>query len=141
MIYLISVMFDASSIVAERNLLDTDIIIDYLRGSASAVKYVEGLSEDLLLSAVTVAELWSGVKGEEEERTLDHFLLAFKIIPIDGNIAKRGGILRREYKPGHGTGLADALIAATAEQEEARLVTFNVRHYPMLGDVHAPNQK
>ncbi len=127
--------------MAERNLLDTDIIIEYLRGSVSAVKYVEGLTEDLLLSAVTVAELWSGVKGEEEERTLDHFLLAFKIVPIDEAIAKRGGTLRRKYRPGHGTGLADALIAATAEQEEARLITFNVRHYPMLEDVYAPYQK
>ena len=69
------------------------------------------------------------MKGEEEERTLDHFLLAFKIVPIDEAIAKRGGTLRRKYRPGHGTGLADALIAATAEQEEARLITFNVRHY------------
>jgi predicted nucleic acid-binding protein len=37
--------------------------------------------------------------------------------------------------------LIDALIAATAEQENARLVTLNRKHFPMLSDVLVPSQK
>jgi predicted nucleic acid-binding protein len=41
---------------ADRFLLDTDILIDYLREQPAAVAYLESLTEDLLVSAVTVAE-------------------------------------------------------------------------------------
>ncbi|EKD91792.1 MAG: hypothetical protein ACD_29C00373G0001, partial [uncultured bacterium] len=35
----------------------------------------------------------------------------------------------------HGTGLADAIIAATALHNELELVTLNTRHFPMLKTV------
>lgn len=42
-------------------LIDTDVLIDYLRGNPAAVGYVEGLSERFLISVITVAELYAGV--------------------------------------------------------------------------------
>ena len=127
--------------MADRYLLDTDIIIEYLRGAKKAIEFVEGLSGELILSAITVAELWAGIKDYEEERSLNQFLLAFEVVGVDENITKRGGLLRREYRSTHGTGLVDALIAATAEREQAQLITFNVRHYPMVSDVKMPYEK
>jgi predicted nucleic acid-binding protein len=50
-------------------------------------------------------------------------------------------VLRRDYGHSHGTGLADALIAATAEREGAMLVTLNTAHFPMLKRVTAPHTK
>jgi predicted nucleic acid-binding protein len=44
-------------------------------------------------------------------------------------MARLGGLFRRDYGRSHGTGLADALIAATAEEANAR---FNGRHFPMI---------
>ena len=35
----------------------------------------------------------------------------------------------------HGVGLADALLAATAESENAELKTLNTKHYPMFQDL------
>ncbi|MBM4294349.1 MAG: type II toxin-antitoxin system VapC family toxin [Deltaproteobacteria bacterium] len=55
-----------------------------------------------------------------------------EIIPVDAEIAQKGGLYRRDYGPSHGVGLADALIAATAELHQARLVTLNPRHFPMV---------
>jgi len=63
---------------------------------------------------------------------LTQFLGAFEIIPLDAEIAQKGGLYRRDYGPSHGVGLADALIAATAELQQARLVTLNAKHFPML---------
>ena len=57
---------------------------------------------------------------------------------VDAAIARRGGSLRRTFRQSHGTGLLDALIAATAEAHGARLVTRNLRHFPMLDDVLVP---
>lgn len=55
-------------------LLDTDVIIDYLRGRAEAVTYIESLTEPLLVSTITVAELYSGVREGDELITLQIFL-------------------------------------------------------------------
>lgn len=42
--------------MADRLLIDTDVLIDYLRGQRDAVAYLDGLHEELLISAITVAE-------------------------------------------------------------------------------------
>jgi predicted nucleic acid-binding protein len=117
--------------VTERLLLDTDVLIEYLRGRREAIEYLEGLTADLHLSVISVAELFAGVRGDEEERSLEQFLLAFGILPISESVTRLGGLYRRDYRPSHGTGLADALIAATAEENGVHLVTFNWRHFPM----------
>ena len=124
--------------VSGRYLLDTDILIEYLRGREPAVAFLEGLEGEWLLSAITVAELFSGARGAAEEQTLDHFLLAFEVIPVDEELARAGGRYRRDHGPRHGTGLADAVIAATADRAGAVLVTFNRRHFPMLKRVRVP---
>jgi predicted nucleic acid-binding protein len=119
-------------------MIDTDVLIEYLRGSDRAAKFLEGLEGDLIISAISVAELFSGVKGSAEMDALDQFMLAFQTIPIDDRLARQAGLIRQEYHPRHGVGLADALIAATALEEGAELFTFNRRHYPMVKDVSLP---
>ena len=68
----------------------------------------------------------------EESRRLARFLGAFEIIPLNAEIARPGGLYRRDYGPGHGLTLADALISAAAARHQAQLVTLNARHFPML---------
>ncbi len=123
-----------------RLLLDTDVLVDYLRGRRKAAAYLEGRPEHLIISAITVAELYAGVREGEESQKLTQFLGAFEIIPLDAAIAQKGGLYRRDYGPGHGVGLADALIAATAALQQARLVTLNAKHFPML-EVEVPYSK
>jgi predicted nucleic acid-binding protein len=50
-------------------------------------------------------------------------------------------LYRRDYGKSHGVGLADALIAATAELNQATLVTLNQKHFPMIIDIMVPYQK
>ena len=121
-----------------RYLIDTDVLIQYLRGSEPAAKLLEGLEGDLQISAISVAELFTGARGPEELAALDQFMLAFEVIPVDEQLARQGGVLRQEYHPSHGTGLADALIAGSAMASGAELLTFNRRHYPMVKNVRAP---
>ncbi len=127
--------------MAKRLLIDTDVIIDYLRGYPAAVEFLEQSAEELVMSVMTVAELYAGVREGEERVKLEQFLSAFEIVPIDREIAANGGIFRRNYKNSHNVGLADGLIAATAETMNARLVTLNKKHFPMLQDVFVPYRK
>ncbi len=122
-------------------VVDTDVLIDYLRDQPEAVAFLEGTEQPLATSVITVAELYVGVRDGEERRRLDAFVEAFDVLALDRAPALRAGLWRRQYGPSHGTGLADAVIAASAEAAGATLVTLNRRHFPMLAEVVVPYLK
>ena len=124
--------------MAERLLIDTDVLIDYLRDKAEAVSYLESLTEPLLISVITVAELYAGVREGTERTKLEEFIRAFEMVPVSREISIKGGLYRRDHIKSHNFGLADALIAATAEIQQAKLVTLNSKHFPMLANVIVP---
>ena len=123
------------------HLIDTDVLVDYLRGYEPAVKFLEGLAGDLFVSAISIAELYAGVRGEEEDRSLQQFLLAFGVVPVDQAIARAAGQYRQRFRQSHGTSLADALIAATSEAQGATLVSLNRRHYPKVKGLKVPYRR
>ena len=122
-------------------LIDTDVLIDYLRARSESITYLENLTQPLVISAITVAELYAGVRDGTERVALENFIASFQVRAVDERIAARAGILRRDFGKSHGTGLADAIIAATAEEQQANLVTLNKKHFPMLQDVVVPYTK
>lgn len=113
-------------------LLDTDVLVDFLRNFPKAVTFVNANSSRIILSSIIVAELYAGVKGDAELTVLKNFISLFRVIPVTAEIAKTGGLYKRDYGESHGVGLADAIIAATCETENAELKTLNIKHYPMI---------
>jgi predicted nucleic acid-binding protein len=113
-------------------LLDTDVLIDFFRGHGKAVALVNNNASRIILSSLVVAELYAGVKGDAEQDMIDDFISLFRVIPLSAEIAKAGGLYKRDYGKSHGVGLADAIVAATAEMENAELMTLNIKHYPMI---------
>ena len=77
----------------------------------------------------------------KERAILDRFIAEFQIVIFDKEIAKLGGIYRRDFGKSHNVGLADALIAASADSYGLILATLNKKHYPMLKAVHIPYHK
>ncbi len=63
---------------------------------------------------------------------LDDLLSLFRIVPVTQELARAGGLYKRDFSQSHGVGLADAINAATADSEKAKLMTLNVKHYPMI---------
>jgi predicted nucleic acid-binding protein len=113
-------------------LLDTDVLVDFFKGFDKAVAFVNKYCDRIILSSIVVAELYAGVKGDAEENVLKDFISLFPVVPIDAAIGKAGGLYRRDYGKSHGVGLADAILAATAESENAEFKTLNTKHYPMF---------
>ncbi|MBN1554740.1 MAG: type II toxin-antitoxin system VapC family toxin [Phycisphaerae bacterium] len=113
-------------------LVDTDVMVDFLRGHPKAVAFLRKQSNRIILSAIVAAELYAGVKGDEELNVLENLLSLFRMIPVSHTLARAGGLYKRDYAKSHGVGLADAILAATAEIENADLKTLNVKHYPMI---------
>lgn len=119
-------------------LFDTDILIDYLRGHPPAIKYVEAHLEQASICTISIAELFAGARNPSETLRLDDFLKSFIPHDIDAEIAKLAGSYLQKYGKSKGIGLGDAVIAATAITRNCRLVTGNVKHYPMLAAEKPP---
>ena len=113
-------------------LPDTDVLIDFFRGVEVAVEFVNTHSTKFIMSSIVVSELYAGVRGETELTILDKFIALFKVVPVSAEIARLGGLLKRDYGKSHGVGLADAILAATVIIENAELKTLNTKHYPMI---------
>jgi predicted nucleic acid-binding protein len=112
-------------------LLDTDILINLLRGNVAARDFIEKSLEEneLLCSVVSVAEIWAGMRPKEEKATRG-LVDSLKIIDVSRDVAEKAGTFKGAAK-GHSLELDDCLIAATAFCTGATLATGNGKHYPM----------
>lgn len=112
-------------------LLDTDVLIDVLRGREKARVFLRTVTHDAVpcCSVISVAELWAGMYPAEQEATFT-LIDALLVIPVSREIAELGGKFKRDIKS-QKLELADCLIAATALVEGDSLATGNIKDYPM----------
>ena len=117
-------------------LIDTDVLIWFLRGRSSAR---EALAQcrPVELSAVTYMELVQGVRDKSELRMLRRTirLNGWRILPLTEDISHRAVMYVEGYALSDGLRVADALIAASAVQSGAALMTANSRHYQCIPDI------
>ena len=114
-------------------VIDSDVLIDHLRGYRSALDFIDSLVVDgaeVCFSVISEAEIYSNVQPGEEASLLALFE-ALTRLNVNGVIARKAGEYRALYGRSHGMALPDALIAATAFVHQSTLVTRNTRHYPM----------
>ena len=122
------------------DFVDTDVLIDHARSHPGARKAIEEATRRerrLFGSVVTKAEFLAGLRDDVPQVT--DLLDSIEWMPVTDEIAERAGSLAREYpRPGVRFAIADYLIAASAQLLSARLLTRNVRHFPMFPDLEAP---
>lgn len=109
-------------------LVDTDVIIDILRGVKGSKEFLLDISnEGIFLSVISMAEIFSGKETRDpiKHEKILRFLSHFEVVPLTQEIAILGGAIRRDYQ----IGLADALIAATAIHNGLTVVTHNTKHF------------
>ena len=115
----------------EKIVVDTDIIIDYLGGARTAAAFLESIDPQFRsTTTVNCMEVLQGARNSTESRKLDTFLNAtFEILPLTPkSCATALDLIRRHALPS-GLRTGDALIAAVAIENEARLATGNSRHF------------
>ena len=114
-------------------VLDSTIIIDYLRGRP-AVARVDGLERTGDIPATTAINVEEVVRGlrPTEVGAATRLFRGLVVLPVDTQAAWRAGEWRRGFGAlGITLSQADCLIAATASVRSAVLVTGNPRHFPM----------
>ena len=117
-------------------IIDTDVLIWYLRGNEKAKQVVEA-SIPFAISVVTYMELIQGMKNKEEFRMFQKQIQKWNIdvIQIDKEISSRAVFYIQEYSLSHSIMLADALIAATVVQTNDTLLTANEKHYKYIPNI------
>ncbi len=115
-------------------LVDTDVLVWYMRGNLLARKRIDCLGSDIILSAVTQMELIQGMRNKAEllalEKAITHWQA--KLAPITQTISDHAVKLVRLYSLSHAMKMGEALIAATALTLNEELLTANDKHYRMI---------
>lgn len=116
-------------------LLDTTVLIDYLRGRP-VVERVNALlarGDTLCTSPVNVEEITRGLR-EAETTVVEQLFDGLRVVPITRAEGRQAGRWRRHFAAqGVTLSQADCLIAAAAFAAAAVLATGNPRHFPMRG--------
>lgn len=117
-------------------LVDTDVIIWYLRGNQKAYELIHTLNR-FAISAVTYMELVQGMRNKEELRLLKRTLKQWnvKTIYINEEISALALFYVETYFLSHSMQLADALIGATCSNHGLTLCTANDKHYAVINDI------
>lgn len=112
-------------------LVDTDILINFLRGREKAKNYLFSVLEESIIycSVISIAEIHAGMKEHEREKTIE-LIDSLNIVDITRDIAEKAGKYKRDEKKQF-LELDDCFIAATALVKGAILATGNGKHYPM----------
>lgn len=121
-------------------LVDTSVLIDYLRGQeeAAALLEHERAAGALHASEITRLEVLAGRRASEQAHTRS-LLATLRWHPVDEDVAETAGELGRRWLPSHRSiDGADLAIAATALLLEARLLTQNIKHFPMFPGLTRP---
>lgn len=115
-------------------VVDTSILIDYLRGGKRGAKFIEEIEGniELFVPTIVIFELFSGKSSTNPliaSRILK-LLSFFQRIDLDEKIAKIAGSLYRDIN--RTLQVPDYLIAASSLEIGASIVTLNQKHFEQI---------
>ena len=125
--------------------LDSDIVIEILRGNETVINKMESLPQETLINitGLTVYELYKGVLyigAKKLETDLEKFLQSVEVLQLDSYIERKAGeIYAYLKKKGEIISDADILIAATVLVNESVLVTNNEEHFKRIKGLKIEN--
>lgn len=117
-------------------LFDSSVLIAHLRGDRRATELLLGVAgPERLASVLSRIEIEGGMRSGER-RDVGALFGVLRLLPVTDAVARRAGEHLRRYRRSHdGIDLVDYAVAATAELHGARLITLNVKHFPMVADL------
>ena len=117
-------------------IFDTDKFIWTQRGNIKAAKLMEN-AEEKYLSIQTYMELLQCAKNKIQHKQTKDFLTSFGfiVLPLTENIGHRASIYVEEYTLSAGLRAGDAIVAATAVENNMMLASSNVKHYNVIKEL------
>ncbi len=111
-------------------LSDTNVFSRVFKGDLAVTEFVENL--EAVIDATIYIECLKGSKSNQEKRLIKKVLDNFPLLPITPKISRRAIELIDRYSNSHGLLLGDALIAATALENDLTVVTYNVDDFKFI---------
>lgn len=115
------------------NVVDTDVLIDYLRGRDPGASWVErhlSAGSSLQTTVISRFELLAGVRTDREREVVETLLAAVPSLSLgDGSADRAAEVRSRLEQEGVGIGMGDSLIAGIVLEAGGVLVTRNLRHF------------
>ena len=123
-------------------MIDSDVLIWYMRGNLKANKTIEKLS-GFFISVVTYMELVQGMRNKRELTLLRSALRKWnaKVLFINEDISAKAMFLVEQHYLSNSLVLADALIASTAVSNGLKLLTGNTKHYKVIKNIELESFK
>lgn len=117
-------------------IFDTDIFIWAQRGNEKAVKLFDK-ADERYLSVQTYMELLQNAKNKTQHKYTKDFLTTFGfiVLPLTENIGHRASIYVEEYTLSSNLGTGDAIIAATAVENNKPLASSNVKLFMVIKEL------
>ena len=113
-------------------VLDTNVLIEILKGNEETIKTVHAFNEGLVISSISVMELYYGAINKAEIKKLEKFVSLFKIEHLNENISMKSTMLIKAYAKSHNLDIPDGLIAATVLILECRFFTYNLKDFKYI---------
>ncbi len=114
-------------------LLDTNILIEMYKGNEVIIHRIKVIGQNnIAISDVTSAELLFGARNKDELKILKKDIEKLTTVSISTNISKLAVNLVEKYSLSHKLSLPDALIAATAIQNDIHLFTLNIKDFKFI---------
>ncbi len=120
------------------NLVDTNILVDSFRDVVVARDFLNSLGA-INISFVTLLELLKGSRNKRELADLVTRLTPLEIIYITQYTQELALDIYKKHKLLNGMEILDAVIAATAVENELTLFTRNTKHYKSIKDLKVIN--
>jgi hypothetical protein len=118
--------------------LDATVLVDALGDHGGALAFLQSVQERPSSSEVVRVETLRGLRSSERSLAERLFLL-IDWHPVDEPVARLAGEFGRRFRRSHaGIGVADLLVAATAEHLGLPLATSNTKHFPMFPKLKPP---
>ena len=118
--------------------LDTDVLVDCLRGTASARRWLEASAGEIFRVPGSVAmELLMGCQKHTDLQRTQKFLGAFELVWPEATEFAKAYELLATHRLTSGLSIPDCLIASMALSRSARLYTFNLKHFRVVEGLDA----
>ena len=108
-------------------ILDTDILIDIIRGFKPALAWLKEINqEDLIIPGLVFMGLIQGCRNLQEQKRIEKSFGHYQIIWPSENACQKALKLFSDSYIKSGIGIMDSLIAQTKVERESPLYTFNI---------------
>lgn len=122
-----------------RVIIDSSVFIDSLRGGKAGnviFNNIEKLDAEIFIPTIVIFELFSGKSSKNSliRAKITNLIRNFERVELTEEIAIRAGELYRQF--GKHIGVSDYIIAASALEMNATVVTLNRKHFEKITNLN-----